>query len=76
MSDLDINKGDMVRVIVAGKFHGQVVKVLSIDGRRMRGLHTARAYKLAVMWDGMLHASFFTRDEIEPVEPESEVEHV
>lgn len=65
----DINKGDLVRVLVAGKFHGQVVKVLNIEGRRWRGKEK-RAYKLAVTWDGVLRASFFTRDEIERVTPE------
>ena len=58
-----ISVGDTVRVIVPGKFHEQVVKVLSIDGRRMRGKEK-RAYKLDVKWGGLTRASYFTEDEI------------
>ena len=62
-----INKGDTVQVIVEGKFKGQIVKVLSVEGRRMRGKEK-RAYKLDVKWDDWPRPSYFTEDEFVIVE--------
>ncbi len=64
-----IQKGDMVRVKVAGIFHGQEVKVVNVEGRRLRGKER-RAYKLATTWDGMIRASFFSEEEIELIKQE------
>ncbi len=58
-----ISKGDTVRVKAPGKFHGQEVKVLVIDGRRLRGKRK-RAYKLYTKWDDLPYPAYFTEDEI------------
>lgn len=66
-----IQKGDTVRVTAPGIFQGQEVKVLVIDGRRMRG-KVKRAYKLLTTWHGMVRTSYFTENEITLIEAKKE----
>ena len=62
-----IQAGDTVQVIVTGKFNGQIVKVLSVDRRRMRGKEK-RSYKLETKWDDLPYPAYFREDEIRKIE--------
>lgn len=62
-----ISPGDTVRVMVAGSYQGQIVKVMNIDGRRMRG-RKKRGYKLKTMRGECISTAYFTENEFEIVE--------
>jgi hypothetical protein len=61
-----IREGDIVRVIVEGKFRGQEVRVIQVSIRWGK-----ISYQLNTKWDSLAYPAWFSADEIELVEQAS-----
>ncbi len=62
MSEQRAQKGMKARVLVEGKFKGQIVEILEYRARERRAKST---YRLATTWDGIPYPAWFSLDEIE-----------